>query len=105
MCGIAGFLSSNINPDVVLGDMINAINHRGPDDKGTWFDKNVGIGFAHSRLSILDLSSAGHQPMHSVSNNFVLIFNGEIYNHNKLREELDFVSHRTLEKSRFIMDG
>ena len=95
MCGIAGFLSSNINPDIVLGDMINAINHRGPDDKGTWFDKNVGIGFAHSRLSILDLSSAGHQPMHSVSDNFVLIFNGEIYNHNKLREELEFVSHRS----------
>ncbi len=91
MCGIAGFLGTNINPNLTLGDMINAINHRGPDDKGIWFDKNDGIGFAHSRLSILDLSSAGHQPMHSVSNNYVLIFNGEIYNHNQLRKELDSV--------------
>ena len=94
MCGIAGFLGSNIDPNVTLGNMINAINHRGPDDKGVWFDKNDGIGFAHSRLSILDLSSAGHQPMHSVSNNFVLIFNGEIYNHIELREELGSISHR-----------
>ena len=48
MCGIAGFLGSNIDPNVTLGNMINAINHRGPDDKGVWFDKNDGIGFAHS---------------------------------------------------------
>ena len=72
--------------------MVQAINHRGPDNSGNWVDESDGIGFAHARLSILDLSSAGHQPMHSASKNFVMIFNGEIYNHLALRSELDSIN-------------
>ncbi|MEL1227187.1 MAG: asparagine synthase (glutamine-hydrolyzing), partial [Candidatus Neomarinimicrobiota bacterium] len=70
-----------------------AINHRGPDSNGIWTDQKE-IGFAHSRLSILDLSTAGHQPMHSASGNYVMIFNGEIYNHKYLRRELELISNR-----------
>ena len=56
--------------------------------------KNADIGLAHARLSILDLSSAGNQPMHSISNNYVIVFNGEIYNHNELRLELELINKR-----------
>ena len=81
MCGIAGFVGASSNPYACLDRMIQKINHRGPDDKGIWHDEKSKIGFAHARLSILDLSSAGHQPMHSSSNRYVIIFNGEIYNY------------------------
>lgn len=94
MCGIAGYLGEIPNSNNLLFEMINAVNHRGPDNHGIWFDENAGIGFAHSRLSILDLSPAGNQPMHSVSNNLVMIFNGEIYNHNEIRSELEKISNR-----------
>ena len=94
MCGIAGYLGKTQNPIICLNKMAEAINHRGPDNSGNWVDESEGIGFAHVRLSILDLSSAGHQPMHSVSKNFVMIFNGEIYNHLALRLELDLINQR-----------
>ena len=66
-----------------------AIQHRGPDDAGAWADAQAGIAFGHRRLSIIDLSPAGHQPMHSAGERFVLAFNGEIYNHLDLRAELE----------------
>ena len=66
-----------------------AIAHRGPDDDGVWTDAEAGVAFAHRRLSIIDLSAAGRQPMQSASGRFVLIYNGEIYNHRDLREDLD----------------
>ena len=69
--------------------MSSAIMHRGPDDSGTWVDEGAGVALGHQRLSILDLSAAGHQPMVSHCGRFVLIFNGEIYNHPVLRVELD----------------
>ena len=94
MCGIAGYLGEVKNPIDCLTKMADAINHRGPDNMGVWSDHNPSIGFAHSRLSILDLSSAGNQPMHSSSSNYVIIFNGEIYNHKSLRSELETVSRR-----------
>jgi asparagine synthase (glutamine-hydrolysing) len=94
MCGIAGYVGKASYPYNCLDEMAKAINHRGPDDRGTWCDEVEGIGLAHARLSILDLSSAGHQPMHSVSKNFVLIFNGEIYNHKVLRSELELIAQR-----------
>jgi asparagine synthase (glutamine-hydrolysing) len=94
MCGIAGYLGRIPNSIISLNNMVKAINHRGPDSSGNWVDESDGIGFAHARLSILDLSSAGHQPMHSASQNFVMIFNGEIYNHLVLRSELDSINHR-----------
>lgn len=89
MCGITGLLShQTVNSDH-LSNMANAMPHRGPDDSGIWFDFDAGIGLAHRRLAILDLSPAGHQPMHSASERYVIAFNGEIYNHNKLRAELE----------------
>ena len=90
MCGFAGYLTpSTMNQAAfILQSMGNAIKHRGPDDKGIWYDNNAGIGLTHQRLSIVDLSAAGHQPMTSHSGRFVLVFNGEIYNHLTLRADL-----------------
>lgn len=69
--------------------MADALLHRGPDDGGTWADAAAGLAFGHRRLAIVDLSVAGHQPMHSASGRWVLAFNGEIYNHMALRTELE----------------
>ena len=91
MCGIAGFLDlgrgKGIDPHV-LDAMGARLSHRGPDDQGHWLDSEAGIGLSHRRLSIIDLSPAGHQPMHSVSGRWVIVFNGEIYNHLHLRRGL-----------------
>jgi asparagine synthase (glutamine-hydrolysing) len=65
------------------------MHHRGPDDFGTWQDEEAGIGLAHNRLSILDISPAGHQPMHCAKDRYVIVFNGEIYNHLALRQQLE----------------
>ena len=93
MCGIAGFIGDYQQPLVHLKEMAKAIYHRGPDGQGVWFDERHGIGFAHARLSILDLTPAGHQPMQSVSGRYMMILNGEIYNHQSIRNELnDIVS-------------
>jgi asparagine synthase (glutamine-hydrolysing) len=73
----------------LLRAMGRAIITRGPDDAGEWWDTNAGIGLSHRRLSVLDLSPAGHQPMASVDQRFVLVFNGEIYNHLELRQALE----------------
>jgi asparagine synthase (glutamine-hydrolysing) len=91
MCGLTGFLSEKQleSADSLLHDMAGPITHRGPDASGYWRDDAAGIGLAHRRLSILDLSEAGSQPMHSPSRRFVIVFNGEIYNHNNIRERLD----------------
>lgn len=81
MCGIVGFNSKNSN---VLTKMLESINHRGPDDKGTYEQENISLG--HARLSILDLSSLGHQPMEF--NHLRMVYNGEVYNFKEIREEL-----------------
>jgi len=94
LCGIAGFLGSVHKPEELLTNMANAIQHRGPDDKGIWLDQTKEIGLAHTRLSILDLSSAGYQPMHSLSDRYLIVFNGEIYNHAIIRAELDSINAR-----------
>jgi asparagine synthase (glutamine-hydrolysing) len=90
MCGFAGYLSSVAHPisSEALNKMGDAIAHRGPDDKGIWSDTDAGIGLSHRRLSIIDLSPAGHQPMISASGRYVIAFNGEIYNHLELRKLL-----------------
>ena len=72
----------------MLRRMGEAIAHRGPDDSGVWLDAYAGIGLSHRRLSVLDLSPAGHQPMVSGSGRYVIAFNGEIYNHLDLRRQL-----------------
>lgn len=89
MCGIAGIFSADHVDPALLLRMAGAISHRGPDDQGIWLDDEAGIGFAHRRLSILDLSPQGHQPMHSADGRFVICFNGEIYNHPEIRAELE----------------
>jgi asparagine synthase (glutamine-hydrolysing) len=88
MCGLAGIIGAKFCPERLEGTlhrMGDAIAHRGPDDSGTWLDPSAGAGLVHRRLSIVDLSPAGHQPMISASGRFVLVFNGEIYNHLELR--------------------
>ncbi len=90
MCGIAGLLNDRPGPiDSVLESMAESLRHRGPDDAGTWIDPSVGVGLAHRRLAILDLSPAGHQPMASASGRWILTYNGELYNHRVLRRSLE----------------
>jgi asparagine synthase (glutamine-hydrolysing) len=94
MCGLAGFFSPGLingrsEAMSILSAMGHNIIHRGPDDSGEWFDHLNGLGFSHRRLSIQDLSSAGHQPMPSPSGRYVIAFNGEIYNHLELRRSLE----------------
>jgi asparagine synthase (glutamine-hydrolysing) len=89
MCGIAGMLGPSAGDERLLAAMAGAIRHRGPDDGGTWSDREAGIGLAHRRLSIVDLSPHGAQPMASASGHVMLSFNGEIYNHRDLRADLD----------------
>ena len=90
MCGLVGFLGGDDshNADALLQQMAGMLAHRGPDDAGVWFDHVQRIGLGHRRLSIVDLSLAGHQPMMSVSERYVIAFNGEIYNHLALRNKL-----------------
>lgn len=89
MCGIFGIVTPRLGKisDAVLSQMGYALQHRGPDDKGIWQEEGVTLG--QTRLSILDLSPAGHQPMLSASNRFVLTLNGEIYNHTALKRNLE----------------
>lgn len=91
MCGLTGFLGyreSGENAVATLAGMAQSIESRGPDDAGVWHDPLAAIGLAHRRLSIVDLSAAGHQPMMSPSGRYVIAYNGEIYNHTALRTEL-----------------
>jgi asparagine synthase (glutamine-hydrolysing) len=92
MCGISGVLTSRIYNDNWYGNNLKnfskILQHRGPDSDGIWYDVNDNIGLSHSRLSILELTNLGHQPMMSKSNRYIISFNGEIYNHISLREEL-----------------
>jgi asparagine synthase (glutamine-hydrolysing) len=90
MCGICGFYSkSSFKTDEIIKKMNLSIYHRGPDDTGIWQDHNAGIFFGHQRLSIIDPSPAGSQPMHSSSGRLILTYNGEIYNHLEIRSELE----------------
>jgi asparagine synthase (glutamine-hydrolysing) len=89
MCGICGFYSkSSFKSDEIIKKMNLSIHHRGPDDSGIWQDGNAGIVFGHQRLSIIDPTPAGKQPMHSSSGRLILTYNGEIYNHLEIRSEL-----------------
>ncbi len=92
MCGINGFLtnikSSSYNLNLILKETTDLLYHRGPDSNGFWSDSENGIYLGHRRLSILDLSPAGAQPMMSKSGRYIIVLNGEIYNHNLIREEL-----------------
>lgn len=94
MCGVAGLVNLNgeaVSP-AILRRMTDAIAHRGPDGEGQWIDRNIGLG--HRRLAIIDLSPAGHQPMVSADNRYVITYNGEIYNYRELRAELEIEGFR-----------
>jgi asparagine synthase (glutamine-hydrolysing) len=91
MCGIAGVWTSGRPSQALIRAMTRCLTHRGPDDEGLWSDAEAGIALGHRRLSIVDLSPAGHQPMHSHDGRFVIVLNGEIYNHAEIRRELDRV--------------
>src|SRR6056297_811841 len=90
MCGIAGFLSLHSKNDVlnVAKNMIKELIHRGPDAGGVWADETLGVALGNRRLSILDLSESGSQPMKSLDKRYMIVFNGEIYNHTDLRKSL-----------------
>lgn len=90
MCGIAGLFHPVAGVDVgdALRRMADVIRHRGPDDEGFWIETDGSVGLAHRRLSIIDLSPQGHQPMPSASGRYVVAYNGEIYNFEELRSEL-----------------
>jgi len=94
VCGIAGFFDPGrfVDParyDAVAATMADRLAHRGPDDRDCWSDAAAGVALGFRRLSILDLSPAGRQPMQSADGRFVMVFNGEIYNHRTLRAALD----------------
>lgn len=96
MCGIAGFVSKSQNKEKDLNKMLDRIRHRGPDGEGTYIDGDFALG--HRRLSIIDLKT-GDQPMVSIDKNFVIVFNGEIYNYQELKEDLIKRGHKFKSKS------
>ena len=91
MCGIVGFTNKVDNAETVLGKMMDRIRHRGPDSDGKYIDENIAMGFR--RLSIIDLSDVGSQPIFNEDRTLVLTFNGEIYNYKELREQLIKAGH------------
>ncbi len=95
MCGLIGFwcygndFSRSIDFNGTVSSMLTSLHHRGPDDSGSWADELVGVALGHKRLAIQDLSAAGHQPMVSTCGRYVIVLNGEIYNHLDLRVLLE----------------
>ena len=102
MCGIAGFVGKVKNKDEVLKKMCDRIIHRGPDGEGYYTDNDVALG--HRRLSIIDIEN-GKQPMNSFDNNLVVVFNGEIYNYQELKEELSDYSFATKSDTEVLLAG
>ena len=95
MCGITGIINFNnapISENVLIG-MRNSLSHRGPDDTGVYINKIKTVGLAHKRLSIIDPSSAGHQPMCNEDGTLWITYNGEIYNYSELRNRLKNSGH------------
>ena len=94
MCGIVGISSKYPIADrSLLVRMRDTMTHRGPDDAGLWWSPDGCLGLAHRRLSIIDLSPAGHQPMATEDGRFVLVYNGEVFNFREMRIELESLGH------------
>ncbi len=93
MCGIAGIIKHNPSEIPELQKMLTCIKHRGPDDEGMWYSKSGRAGLGQRRLSIIDLSPGGHQPMISESGRYVMTYNGELYNYRELKAELQSAGH------------
>ena len=98
MCGIVGFLNKSKNIDT-LNDMLEIQSYRGPDDSGVYFDEKSGVHFGHNRLSIQDLSSHGHQPFVSDCEDYIIVFNGEVYNFKNIRNELQNLGYKFISNS------
>ena len=111
MCGIAGFWQRAAEVETplerVAQTMADTLTHRGPDDSGAWADATAGVALGHRRLSIIDLSAAGHQPMVSANGRLVVSYNGEIYNHGDLRKDLESqgVAFRGHSDTEVIVEG
>ncbi len=100
MCGIAGILSfSNRIEEASILRMISTLTHRGPDGEGIWIDNSAKIGLGHKRLSIIDLSESGKQPMHYAEGRYSITFNGEIYNYTEIKEELTRKGYQSISNS------
>ncbi len=106
MCGIAGVKGPG-DLSLPITQMVKAMNRRGPDDAGIWHSKTGTLALGHARLSIIDISSGGHQPMIAPNGRFTIVFNGEIFNYNELKKELiDFgYSFKTLSDTEVILIG
>lgn len=98
MCGIVGFIDKNKNIDT-LNDMLKIQSYRGPDDSGVYFDEKSGIHLGHNRLSIQDLTSHGHQPFVSDCGNYIIVFNGEVYNFKIIKTELQNLGYNFISNS------
>ena len=97
MCGITGYWTRRGDPAAWLRDLsgsVEALRNRGPDDSGVWVRPGGRVALGHTRLSILDLSPLGHQPMHSSDGTLTMVFNGEVYNFATIRAELESLGHR-----------
>ena len=94
MCGITGIFNVNSKPVSIniLKKMTDIIKHRGPDGEGFW--TNSFVGFGHRRLAIIDLSPTGHQPMQNKNGNLTITYNGEVYNFQNIRVELEAKGHQ-----------
>ena len=99
MCGIAGFITSSarqpseIQVNAIAEAMDFSLEHRGPDGHDVWIDMTAGIALVHRRLAIVDLSPAGHQPMHSADGRYVISYNGEVYSHLAIRADIEARGH------------
>ena len=98
MCGIIGFIDKKKSINT-LNDMLNIQSYRGPDDRGLYFDEKNGVHFGHNRLSIQDLSSYGHQPFVSDCGNYIIVFNGEVYNFKNIRVDLEELGYKFISNS------
>jgi asparagine synthase (glutamine-hydrolysing) len=111
MCGIAGFAAgvagAPANSDIAVSSMLTAMSHRGPDDEGIDRDSQGRCVLAHARLSIIDITKGGHQPMRSADGRFAMAFNGEIYNYRELRQELEACGRmfRTNSDTEVLLEG
>jgi len=100
MCRIAGIIdrsSDDVQQHIIT--MRDAMKHGGPDSEGVYVDENVSLALGHRRLSIIDLSDAGKQPMKDRSGNIILVFNGEIYNYRELKKDLEAAGYQFVTES------
>ena len=98
MCGLVGFIDKNKNEQILV-DMLEMQAYRGPDDRGVFFDEKSGVHLGHNRLSIMDLSSNGHQPFVSDCGGYVIVFNGEVYNFKAIKGELLALGYKFVSNS------